>query len=193
MGLACLSPPKQNQGPERFCICSVLSFFVNLKKKNIMNEKNTSKVSDHHAGLSPHHISKIAVRASTGHLALFAHVNPLKSIEGSIQRTLVIIVMNSPHTIFKEQKDKWKKYVCDTARMIILQNKYFWQINMFNSFVFAQEYSINVMPVTWFCPLDFCLNSAKVSELLCFFAAIRGNKSVSSAEWFWKAAFGIFL
>lgn len=80
-----------------FCICSVLSFFfVNLKEKKIMNEENTSTFSDHHAGLSPHHISKIAVRASTGHLALFAHVNPLKFIEGSIQRTLVIIVIEFP-------------------------------------------------------------------------------------------------
>lgn len=99
-----------------------------------MNEKNTSKVSDHHAGLSHHHISKIAVRASTGHLALFAHDNPLKSIEGSIQRTLVIIVMNSPHTNFKEQKDKWKKSVSDSAK--INGNKFsFFKISIFDKLI----------------------------------------------------------
>lgn len=96
--------------------------------------QNTSKVSDHHAGLSPHHISKIVVRASMGHLALFAHVNPLKSIEGSIQRTLVIIVMNSPHTNFKEQKDKWKKSVCDSAK--INGNKFsFFKISIFDKLI----------------------------------------------------------
>lgn len=81
-----------------------------------MNEENTSTFSDHRAGLSPHHISKIAVRASTGHLALFANINPLKLIERSIQRILIIIAMKSQHTNFKEQKDKWKKSVCNTVK-----------------------------------------------------------------------------
>lgn len=87
---------------------SVKFFFVDLKKEKIIIDESTSKVSGHDVGLSPHHISKIAIRANTGHLALFAHVNiyPLKFIEGSVQRTLVIIVMNSLHPHFKEQKDK---------------------------------------------------------------------------------------
>lgn len=104
----------QNQGHEPY-LFSVLK----CKKGNNLGEKiETSKASDHRVGLSPDHISSKAFRDSTGHLALFAYVNiyPLKFIEGSVERTLVIILMNSSHPDVREQTDKWKKSVCDTAK-----------------------------------------------------------------------------
>jgi len=60
-----------------------------------------------------------------------AHANPLKFIEGSIQRTLVIIVMNSKHTNFEEQKDKWKKSVCHSAN----NTSSFFKIIIFDKYV----------------------------------------------------------
>lgn len=104
--------PKSGPEPYLFSV-------IKCKKGNNLGEKiKTSKASDHCVGLSPDHISNIAFGDSTGHLALFAHVNiyPLKFIEGSVQRTLVIILMNSSYPDVREEKDKWKKSVCDTAK-----------------------------------------------------------------------------